>query len=183
MMLNTGAYQNDIAELRRSEVDWSRGTIRRARSKTRERGGPVVTYKLWPETFALLEKYRSEGERVLTTGARSPGRLKVNGTRRGPSGTYVCITRARVTLRTFGPREVGFLMLAGKHELGWGRDGRAPLLSPARTSGRSSRSRSERSGPDARSMIWCCTARSTSAPGRIARWRSKRSRRSHAEVA
>jgi integrase len=72
LMLNTGAYQNDLAELRQDEVDWKRGTINRARSKTRERGGPVVTYKLWPETFALLEKYRSAGDLVLTTDGGNP---------------------------------------------------------------------------------------------------------------
>jgi len=51
LCLNCGMYQNDLAELRQDEVDWARGTIKRARSKTRERGEPVVTYKLWPETF------------------------------------------------------------------------------------------------------------------------------------
>ena len=58
LCLNCGQYQNDIAEFRQDEVDWKAGTIRRARSKTRERGGPVVTYRLWPETFALLKKFR-----------------------------------------------------------------------------------------------------------------------------
>ncbi|RUL89420.1 tyrosine-type recombinase/integrase [Tautonia sociabilis] len=72
LCLNCGMYQNDIAELRQDEVDWTRGTIKRARSKTRERGGPVVTYKLWPETFALLKKHRSGGDPVLTTGAGNP---------------------------------------------------------------------------------------------------------------
>lgn len=61
LMLNCGMYQNDIAELRSDEVHWKAGTLTRARSKTRERGGPVVTYKLWPETFALLKKHRGEG--------------------------------------------------------------------------------------------------------------------------
>jgi integrase len=72
LMLNCGQYQQDVAELRQDEVDWKRGTIRRARSKTRERGGPVVTYKLWPETFALLRKHRSPGELVLTTDEGNP---------------------------------------------------------------------------------------------------------------
>src|SRR6185312_5979844 len=60
LMLNCGMYQNDIAELHRDEVNWTRGTLTRARSKTRERHGPIVTYKLWPETFALLKKHRAE---------------------------------------------------------------------------------------------------------------------------
>ena len=73
LMLNVGMYQNDIAELRHNEVDWSKGTLSRARSKTRERGGPVVTYKLWPETLALLKKHRSpSGELVLTTDEGNP---------------------------------------------------------------------------------------------------------------
>ena len=57
LMLNCGMYQNDIAELLDEEVNWKNGTITRARSKTRDRNGPVVTYKLWPETFALLKKH------------------------------------------------------------------------------------------------------------------------------
>ena len=66
LMLNTGFTQKDIADLVNSEVDWSEGRITRARSKTRKKmsgkgkGGkrktpPKVSYKLWPETFALLK--------------------------------------------------------------------------------------------------------------------------------
>lgn len=72
LMLNCGMYQNDIAELRVEEVQWKAGTLARARSKTRGRGGPVVTYRLWPETFALLKEHRSEGELVLTTDEGNP---------------------------------------------------------------------------------------------------------------
>lgn len=72
LMLNCGMYQMDVAELRQEEVDWRHGTITRARSKTRERNGPVVTYKLWPETFALLKKHRAEGELALTTERGNP---------------------------------------------------------------------------------------------------------------
>jgi integrase len=67
LMLNCGMYQNDIAELRPDEVDWAKGTITRARSKTRERKGPVTTYKLWPETMSLLRQNRVAGELVLVT--------------------------------------------------------------------------------------------------------------------
>ncbi len=68
LMLNCGMYQNDIAELRNDEVNWADGTVTRARSKTRERNGPVVTYRLWPETLALLKNHRAEdGELALTT--------------------------------------------------------------------------------------------------------------------
>ena len=73
LMLNCGMYQNDIAELHRDEVNWKQGTLTRARSKTRERNGPVVTYKLWPETFALLKQQRTaEGDLVLTTEEGNP---------------------------------------------------------------------------------------------------------------
>lgn len=73
LMLNCGMYQNDIAELEQSEVDWKAGTIRRARSKTRERDVPMTTYKLWPETFSLLKKYRAtQGELVLLTEKGNP---------------------------------------------------------------------------------------------------------------
>lgn len=72
LMLNCGMYQNDIAELRGDEVNWKQGTLTRARSKTRENGGPVVTYRLWPETFALLKKHRAQGELALTTDEGNP---------------------------------------------------------------------------------------------------------------
>src|SRR5262249_22416095 len=73
LMLNCGMYQNDIAELHRDELNWTAGTLTRARSKTRERKGPVVTYNLWPETVALLKKHRAkEGELVLTSEQGNP---------------------------------------------------------------------------------------------------------------
>jgi integrase len=66
LMLNCGMYQNDIAELKQGEVGWQSGTVKRPRSKTPK--GPVVTYKLWPETMELLRKFRSDDtELVLTT--------------------------------------------------------------------------------------------------------------------
>lgn len=73
LMLNCGTYQNDIAVLLKEEVNWRDGTLTRARSKTRERGGPMVTYKLWPETFTLLKKFKAEtGELALTTDEGKP---------------------------------------------------------------------------------------------------------------
>ena len=72
LMLNCGMYQNDIAELNADEVNWKQGTLTRARSKTRERNGPVVTYKLWPETFALLNRHKADGDLVLTTDKGNP---------------------------------------------------------------------------------------------------------------
>jgi integrase len=70
LMVQAGMYQNDVAELRQDEVDWQAGTITRARSKTRERNGPVVTYKLWPETFALLKRHRNPGSEIALTTER-----------------------------------------------------------------------------------------------------------------
>jgi integrase len=73
LMLNCGMYQNDIAELTKDEVNWTRGTLTRARSKTRERHGPVVTYTLWPETLTLLKKHKADkGDLVLTTENGNP---------------------------------------------------------------------------------------------------------------
>ncbi len=74
LMLNCGFLGKDISDLRQEEIDWHKGTITRKRSKTKdEKNTPEVTYKLWPETFALLKEYRSDdGEIALltTTGKR-----------------------------------------------------------------------------------------------------------------
>lgn len=73
LMLNCGMYQNDVSDLLKAEVNWKDGTITRARSKTRHRGGPVVTYQVWPETFGLLKKHRAkDGELALTTDEGKP---------------------------------------------------------------------------------------------------------------
>jgi hypothetical protein len=73
LAVNCGMYQNDMAELLKAEINFTAGTLMRARSKTRERQGPVVTYKLWPETLKLLKKYRAEaGELAITTDKGKP---------------------------------------------------------------------------------------------------------------
>jgi integrase len=73
LMLNCGMYQNDIAEMLKEEVNWKAGTITRARSKTRARGGPMVTYPLWSETFRLLKKCKADkGDLALTTDEGKP---------------------------------------------------------------------------------------------------------------
>jgi integrase len=93
LSLNIGAYQHDLAELRQDEVDWRHGTITRQRSKTRERNGPVVTYRLWPETFELLKKHRAaEGDLALTTEEGNPlVRYWIEG---GKMRRYDCIHSA-----------------------------------------------------------------------------------------
>ena len=69
LMLNCAFTQIDVAKLRQDEVDWECGRIRRKRSKTRsKRAVPVVDYPLWPETWALLLRFRQpSGELVLRT--------------------------------------------------------------------------------------------------------------------
>jgi integrase len=68
LMLNCGMTQKDISDLLVSEVDWKDGRIIRKRSKTSdEENVPVVNYKLWPETFRLLQQERDAAskDRVL----------------------------------------------------------------------------------------------------------------------
>lgn len=83
LMVNCGLYQSDISDLTDDEVDWTKGTITRRRSKTRRNdpNGPTVTWKLWPETFELLTKNRNTDDgiqdeygrvRVLVTAAGGP---------------------------------------------------------------------------------------------------------------
>lgn len=78
LMANCGMTQQDIADLRVSEVDFKEGIIRRKRSKRQRRyegNIPTVQYKLWPTTAKLLRKYRSTGtDRVLLN--RKGGILK-----------------------------------------------------------------------------------------------------------
>jgi len=83
LMLNIGATQKDISDLRPDEVDWTKGRIVRKRSKTRNSGGvPTIEYPLWSETFDLLRKYgEREGERVLRNEDGKP--LKVEELRGG----------------------------------------------------------------------------------------------------
>jgi integrase len=68
LALNCGMYPVDMATLQHSE--WKDGRIIRKRTKTRKQNGvPTVSYKLWPETQALLEQYAKgdHPEYVLTS--------------------------------------------------------------------------------------------------------------------
>ncbi|MEO9931532.1 tyrosine-type recombinase/integrase [Rhodopirellula bahusiensis] len=70
--LNCGFTQIDIADLKRSEVDFENGTIQRKRSKTKHhKTVPTVTYKLWPETLLLLREHATDVEKLVL--------LNVNG--------------------------------------------------------------------------------------------------------
>jgi hypothetical protein len=73
-MLNCCMYQNDIAELLQSEVDWEAGKVTRKRSKRREaEDAQEVCYPLWPETLELLRRFRSADARLaLTTDEGKP---------------------------------------------------------------------------------------------------------------
>jgi integrase len=78
LCLNAGFLASDINDLRRSEVDWSAGTITRRRTKTREHeAAPVVRYKLWPETFGLLKRWRSADDPEIVLLTQSGGRWPV----------------------------------------------------------------------------------------------------------
>jgi integrase len=66
LSLNCGMLPKDISDLHPDEVDWTKGTITRKRSKTGKKKAanrnskvPTVTYKLWKRTFELLKKHRS----------------------------------------------------------------------------------------------------------------------------
>lgn len=83
VMLNIGATQKDISDLRPEEVDWKAGKVTRRRSKTKDAEGvPTVSYPLWAETFRLLKKFGNrEGASVLTN--EDGGPLKVEELRNG----------------------------------------------------------------------------------------------------
>ena len=69
LMANCGMTQQDVSDLKQSEINWDKGRIKRKRSKTEDHDDvPLVDYPLWPETFQLLQKYgRREGENALLT--------------------------------------------------------------------------------------------------------------------
>ena len=72
--LNCGMTQVDISDLHPNEVDWSRGRLRRKRSKTAgQKNVPEVEYPLWPETLELLSALKSsDTEHVLVTKSGRP---------------------------------------------------------------------------------------------------------------
>jgi len=86
LMLNIGATQKDISDLRPDEVDWTKGRIVRKRSKTRNSGGvPTIEYPLWSETFDLLRKYgEREGNGCCGTRTASRSKWRNFGAARSP---------------------------------------------------------------------------------------------------
>jgi integrase len=65
-----GMYQSDISDLAQDEVNLEAGTIRRSRSKTPD--GPKVTYKLWPETLALMKRFQATAKVEIRDGSGKP---------------------------------------------------------------------------------------------------------------
>jgi hypothetical protein len=60
LMLNIGATQKDISDLRKDQIDLAGAAITRRRSKTaRQKNVPLVRYPLWPETARLLREHLS----------------------------------------------------------------------------------------------------------------------------
>jgi integrase len=75
LALNCGMTQVDMSELRKDMVDLTAGTLTRRRVKTGDIATvPTVTYRLWPETLALLQQLRS-GDRELFLTNRAGGPL------------------------------------------------------------------------------------------------------------
>lgn len=72
--LNFAMTQQDIADLKQSEVDWSAGVITRKRSKTSDcENVPEVSYRLWSATFDLLKQERCQDpDRALLTREGNP---------------------------------------------------------------------------------------------------------------
>ena len=86
LMLNCGHTQQDISDLKKSEIDLEAGTIKRRRSKTKSKKNvPVVTYKLWKTTLKELKKHLSDdpihalmtqsGKQWVRTTLRDDGKL------------------------------------------------------------------------------------------------------------
>ena len=78
LMLNRGMTQKDISDLHPKQINWKTGRIIRKRSKTGNwKSVPVVDYRLWPETFALLRQHRSKDpERVLLNARGGPLKIE-----------------------------------------------------------------------------------------------------------
>lgn len=71
--LNCGMTEADLGALEWSWIDLKRRTLTRRRVKTGEQEGvPTVTYRLWPETLALLKALRRSPGRVFQTAKGSP---------------------------------------------------------------------------------------------------------------
>ena len=113
LALNCGMYPADIGDLRQSEVGWKEMTITRKRTKEKNvKTAPVVCYRLWPETFSLLQEYRSKDkEYVFTTRNGNPiyssriedGKVRQsNGVRHILTKACECVSKPPKLLRHTG---------------------------------------------------------------------------------
>ena len=72
-MLNVGGTAKDLSDLKRTDWNRSAGTITRMREKIElHESAPTVTYRLWPETTALLEKFAQSRDRRLVNQDGNP---------------------------------------------------------------------------------------------------------------
>lgn len=69
LALNCGFYGVDIAAMKQTEVEWSKGRICRQRTKTRNTSAsvPKVDYLLWRQTFEVLKRCRSKHPQLALT--------------------------------------------------------------------------------------------------------------------
>jgi integrase len=126
LMANCGMTQEDISELRDTEVDWQAGRVIRKRTKTAHHENvPTVDYLLWPTTFALLRQYRSGQDRVLLTERGEPyvrTRLKDNGKLSKADGFASCYVHLKKRLGFDRPlkelRKLGATLLAQHPDYG-----------------------------------------------------------------
>ena len=109
---NCAMTQGDMSDLQQTEVCWSKGIITRKRSKTSNcENVPVVSYRLWPTTFALLQQERSENsERVLLTRDGQPLRTEeINSRQRLRKTDAVRLAVRRLSRKTDIPFSIKML--------------------------------------------------------------------------
>ena len=72
LVLNTGMQNNDIGNIRESQIVGNLFTMKRGKTSDSE-NVPTVTYRLWPETLSLLKKFKSrDPHRWLLSSAGTP---------------------------------------------------------------------------------------------------------------
>lgn len=126
LMLNCGMHQGDISDLKPSEVDWTERRIERRRSKTADcEDVPKVNYKLWPVTFALLQKHRANNEEHVLLSKNSTPLRYCEKTEKGMSkGDVISMAyhRAAKRLKIDHPKQLKLIrktsssLLANKYD-------------------------------------------------------------------
>jgi integrase len=68
LMGNCGITQQDVSDLKTSEVNWTAGRITRKRSKrSKDPKAKKVSWILWPTTAALLKEFHRPGSELVMT--------------------------------------------------------------------------------------------------------------------